>query len=317
MKPASPELVALLPEPVARFVAEHPDDDLGHLDVVGRRRHGLALADLTYLRYGRSAVAVAAVRDTTVAGVRCRLYLPEGWGGGLHVHLHGGGFWAGTIDELVTDAACRRRARDSHVAVLAVEYRLAPENPFPAGLDDVWAVMTAVTGRGPDSLDHDPANVSLGGVSAGGNLAAAIAVMPGSPARALRGLLLEVPALDLTPEALFSVPGSAARAEYEALQSGYLQGHDARDPRVSPVNAVDLGEVPPTHIRVSEHDLLRSSGEAFARRLAAAGVPVTIQTTEGALHGVLSLDRVWAPARDWQDRVGAILHNWHETKPMP
>ncbi|WP_157007500.1 alpha/beta hydrolase [Agromyces laixinhei] len=311
MKPADAELIDVLPEPVARFVREQPDDDLSGLTVVERRRYSLALADLNHVRYGRAAVDVASVRDVTIAGVRCRLYTPDDWRGALHLHLHGGGFWAGTIDELVTDAACRRRARDGGVAVLAIEYRLAPEHPFPAGLHDAFAVASASIGSDDVGLGHDPDNVSVGGVSAGGNLAAAVCVMPESPAPRLRGLLLEVPALDLSPEGLLVVPGSTETAEYEALAVAYLGRTAASDPLASPVRADDLSSFPPTHIRVSQHDVLRGSAETFARRLEHAGVPVTSETTEGALHGVLSLDRVWEPARRWQDEAGRILRTWH------
>ncbi|KRA23127.1 hypothetical protein ASD65_00865 [Microbacterium sp. Root61] len=315
MKPAPAELTALLPEPVARFVHEHPDDDLSHLSVSERRRYALALADLTFLRYSRPAVAVGSVREVVMgegsASVRCRLYLPNDWQGGLHVHLHGGGFWAGTIDELVTDAICRRRAVEGEVAVLAVDYRLAPENPFPAGLEDALLVLDAALSTS-QGIGHDPRNVSLGGVSAGGNLAAAATIELGERARLLRVLLLEVPAVDLSPSALPDLADRSTREEYEQLLALYLQGNaEPLDHRVSPLYASDLTRFPYTYIRVSEFDALRPGAERFAARLRGAGVPVDEECTAGALHGVLSLDRVWKPAQEWQARAGVLLRDVH------
>lgn len=306
-----PAILAQLAEPVARFVREHPQDDLSHLDIAGRRRYALVLADLMYLRYGRAAVDVAHTEEFTVGGVRCRLYVPHSrQGSGLHIHVHGGGFWAGTIDELVTDALCRRRADEGGVAVLAVEYRLAPENPFPAGLDDVLAVLRGIGGPElAERLDYDPENVSVGGVSAGGNLAAAAAVALGDRASGWRGLLLEVPALDLDPGQLSEGPETA---EYRALLQGYLAGGTSpRDPLVSPLYAENLSHFPPTFIRTSEFDVLRVGAEQFAERLRDAGVPTSIDCVAGALHGVLLLDRVWDSADRWQARVGELLREIH------
>src|SRR5262245_3752331 len=160
------------------------------------------LSDLTFMRYGLPGPLVHAVDDYLVpvagAQLRVRIYRPTVQPHlPAHIYLHGGGWKLGSIDERVVDATCRQRCVEAHCAVLSVDYRLAPEHPFPVALDDCYAVL-GWAHLNADVLDLDADNVSVGGSSAGGNLAAALALRTrneGGPP--LRFQLLEVPALDL------------------------------------------------------------------------------------------------------------------------
>ena len=200
---------------------------------------------------------------------------------------HGGGWVTGSIDELVCDATARHRAVAVGCVVFAIEYRLAPEYPFPTAVHEVIASMRWIRTES-DRLGVDPANVSLGGNSAGANLAAAAALA--APDLELRHLLLEVPALDLTTATLRA---ELAAGEYfetvdmieQALALYFAEPTAAADPLASPLLAPDLGAMPPTTVVVAELDPLRREGHLFAERLREAGVPVDYTCYPGAMHG--------------------------------
>ncbi|CAB4717684.1 MAG: alpha/beta hydrolase fold domain-containing protein [Actinobacteria bacterium] len=233
-----------------------------------------------------------------------------------HVLLHGGGWTTGTIDNLVSDATARHRAAETGHVVLAVDYSLAPEEPFPAAVHDVIAAVHWLREHAV-GLGVDPARISLGGASAGANLAVAAALA--APELAVTALLLEVPVLDVTqtapltevtegPEA--GVSAELAEEVMAGVMSAYLPDPALRaSPLVSPAVADDLSGLPPTYILNAEHDLTRRGAEDFARRLAEAGVPVTTRCYAGALHGSAILTRVWDTARQWHDDSLQILRD--------
>ena len=285
----------------------------------GRRRPSRRVSDLNYRRLGRPRIDAPPAIELSVEGVRCRFYQPEGGpaeSGPLHVHAHGGGFVAGSADDLMTDALCARRVNESGVCLLSVDYRLAPEHPFPAGLDDVYRViLAALSDETAVQLGHDPANVSVGGISAGGNLVAASLVLMGPAASTLRGALLEVPALDLD---LTHYPRQAPElALYTPAVMQYLPGGlkaslaKLRDPRVSPIEAPDLSHFPPSHLILAGRDPLTPGSLRFADRLRAAGRPAQVQVVEGAIHAALSMDQVWPPAQRWHEDAARAIAAFH------
>jgi acetyl esterase len=286
------------------------------------------LSDLSYHRYGRppEPACVAADHRVPVDGgeITVRAYRPSvavplpG-----HVELHGGGWWLGSIDEHVNEAICRYRSVHAQCVVFAVEYRLAPEHPFPAAVNDVYAALTWIAGHAGE-LGIDAGRLSIGGTSAGANLAAAATILARDCAGpALVFQLLEVPALDLTGASMRAAMGTEELAplarhigEFETPLRHYLRDPaEALLPLASPLRAEDLSGLPPALVMTAEYDPLRDEGEQYARRLAEAGVPVTVTRHAGAIHGTSFLTRVWQPAREWQHEAAAAICDAHERAP--
>ena len=306
---------------VRKFLDTKPDSGDPSQPVALRRHLIRQGSDFLFDAFGRDVDPVSQEWDFPVrrpgAEIRVRVYRPgHATGLPIHVFVHGGGFWLGSIDERVNEAICRDRCRRAGCVVVAVDYRLSPEHRFPIPVDDcyaglLWAVEHA------SEIGGDPANVSIGGVSAGATLAAAVTLMardrqvPG-----LRLQLLEVPALDLTLEGMRN---SGVNDEYgitvgemELCRDLYLPSvESARDPLASPLHVQDLAGLPPTRIMTAEFDPLRHDGERFAARLHEAGVPVSHRRYPGAVHGSLALTRTWPPAQQWHDDVVATLLEAH------
>jgi acetyl esterase len=308
--------------PVRTLIDETPKGVPEHLTVEQQRDYLRLLSDLTFLRYGLPGPEVSEVSDREVSvdggTILLRIYRP-GPESRLPVHLtlHGGGWKSGSVHELVSDAICRQRCREAHCVIVAVEYRLAPEYPFPVPLDDCRAALAWVLDHAGE-LGADPANVSIGGASAGGNLAAALALRcrdEGGPA--LRFQLLEVPALDLTRQTARTTLESGVLPDVpqptmgDATNAYLTRPADATHPYASPLLAEDLTGLPPAHIMTAEFDVLRTEGEEYARRLRDAGVPVTHERYGGALHGTAMLTRSWEPARAWQSDAARTLRQAH------
>jgi acetyl esterase len=250
-------------------------------------------------------VELREVRElTSPGGVPCRLYLPsDATDLPLHVHLHGGGWWMGSLD--TADPIARELAA-SGLAVLSVGYRLAPEHPWPAGLEDVYEVLTWIAGDYP--------SVSIGGESAGANLAAVVALMArdrGGPR--LVAQWLDIPPVDLRiPEdesvRLYGTGYGLEIAQMAMLLAWY--GADPDLPYVSPARA-DLTGLPPAIITTAECDPVRDQGEAYAAALAAAGVPVELRRARGHIHASSWLTGLDEGTAAWHDEVVSLLHRQH------
>lgn len=222
-------------------------------------------------------VPVDEVADGRVAGVPVRTYRPADPGGTTLVWLHGGGWVSGTLDAV--DPLCRELAVRAGLTVVSVDYRLAPEHPYPAAVEDAVAVLRAVDAPGP---------LAVGGDSAGGNLAAAAAArVRGEVPLAAQVLLC--PALDATlswPSVQECATGYGLTAEaMERFVALYVGDTDPADPGVSPLRDPDLRGLPPAVVVTAEYDPLRDEAEEHARRLAAAGVPVRARRWDGMVHG--------------------------------
>ena len=236
------------------------------------------------------------VDDRTVAGAAgplpARLYVPHGaeTPGPLLVYYHGGGWVEGSV--ATHDPSCRLLAHLAGVRVLAVDYRLAPEHPFPAAADDALAAYRHARDRAAE-LGAEPARIAVGGDSAGGNLAAVTALaLRGTPESPAFQLLI-YPGLDMTakhPSRLRLGAGFVLTEESMTwYEDQYAPDRDGRaDPRVSPLRAPDLAGVAPAHIATALADPLRDEGEEYAARLRAAGVPVALYR-HPQIHGFFSL----------------------------
>ncbi|WP_329788218.1 alpha/beta hydrolase [Lentzea sp. DG1S-22] len=247
-------------------------------------------------------------RELTIGEFAGRLYTPDGLAAGspLLIFYHGGGWVTGSLES--HDNLCRFLAAQAGVRVLAADYRLAPEAPFPAAADDAAEVLRYAVAKAGD-LGVDAKRIALGGDSAGGNLAAVTA--HGAEVD-IAFLLLLYPGVD----------ASVRRRSREIFGDGFFLtdekmdwfldqyapgGEDRHDPRLSIMLAEDLSKMPPTYIATAGYDPLRDEGEAFAERLAAEGVPVVLRRHEGLFHGFANVLGVGGVFREAvSEAVGAL-----------
>jgi acetyl esterase len=213
------------------------------------------------------------------------------------IWFHGGGWVVGTLDS--HDPVCRALANRTPCVVVSVDYRLAPEWPFPAALDDAWAATRWVADEAL-KLGADASRVVVAGDSAGGNLAAAVALRArdSGPSLALQALIYPVTDFDFESEsyARYESGLNLTRAKMQWYWEQYLAGADGLHPDASPLRAPDLAGVAPALVQVAELDPLLSEGEAYAARLAEAGVPVTLTRYDGMIHGFIRMPALVAEA---------------------
>ncbi|WP_235547557.1 MULTISPECIES: alpha/beta hydrolase [unclassified Nocardioides] len=230
------------------------------------------------------------VRDLVVAGLPARLYSPPLARGGLLVFFHGGGFMYGDLES--HDPACRFLAERSGAQVLAVDYRLGPEQPFPAAYDDAVAAYRWVVEH-VDELGADPQRLAVGGDSAGGNLAIGVAVEAARTGLPLAFQLLVYPVTDAVRDtasaSLFAEGFYLTRGFMDLAGASYIVDSDPRDPRVSPAYADLPAGLAPAYVATAGFDPLRDEGEAFARRLAESGAAVELRRYDDLIHGFLNV----------------------------
>lgn len=255
-------------------------------------------------------------RDLTVQGaagpLRARAYAPPGRGRerlpGL-VYLHGGGWVVGDLDTHA--AVCADLAVNVGCRVIAIDYRLAPEHPFPAPVDDAWAAFRDVVARA-EELGLDPARVGVGGDSAGANLSAVVSLLArdaGGPAPRVQALIYGSfdQTRDFPSEALFGQGFLLTSDDIAWFRRHYLQGpDDARDWRASPLVADPRG-VAPAVIVSAGFDPLRDESPAYADALRAAGVPVVLRCERDLVHGWLNMAGAVRAARRALDALAQDL----------
>ena len=276
-----------------------------------------------------SVVEVASAQDGFAGGVPVRTYrpagVPAGTATGTVVYLHGGGFVIGDLE--THDGVCRRLSRDANAVVVSVDYRLAPEAPFPAAVDDAYAALTWVA-TNVDDFGGDAGRIVVGGDSAGGNLAAVCAQRALADGLPLAGQLLIYPATDMAGD----YPSRAENGEgyfltladvewfaahYTGIAGGQAALADtavaelAADTRLSPIRAASLAGLAPAVVVTAEFDPLRDEGNAYAEALTTAGVRVSHQQFAGLIHGFYGLEQfspAVAAATTWINaRVAELL----------
>ncbi|MHA6764976.1 alpha/beta hydrolase [Streptacidiphilus sp. PAMC 29251] len=261
---------------------------------------------------------VAVVEERRIPGpggpLSLRLYRPELYGEPLPVllYLFGGGWTLGSPD--TSDAICRRLANSVGCVTASVGYRLAPEHPFPAALEDCAAALRWIADQA-EILGVDPDRIAIGGDSAGGNLAAAVSLLArerGGPE--LRHQLLVYPNTDRHADTASlrdnDDPMLFNRRSVDWYWGHYLESAaDGDNPLASPLRADDLSGLPPATVITAEYDPLRDEGEQYAEALRAAGVPVSARRYDGMPHGFFAMTGQLDAALDAQQYAAEQLRD--------
>ncbi|MBA3865095.1 MAG: alpha/beta hydrolase [Solirubrobacterales bacterium] len=256
----------------------------------------------------RPPIPMARVAPIEIPGpvrsIPARLYVPGAPPGGdptaLLVYYHGGGWVVGDLE--THDGVCRFLAATAGVSVLAIDYRLAPENPFPAAVEDAVASFQWAAGNAA-SLGADPARIAVGGDSAGGNLAAVVSVLArdaGGPRPAMQLLIYPVTdaAKDRRSRQLFAEGFLLTQQDSDFFEASYLPpGTDPTDPRVSVLRTAELGGLPSAYVATAGFDPLRDEGEAYALAMREAGVRVALRRHPGLVHSFANQTAIGRTAR--------------------
>ncbi|HEX6456081.1 MAG TPA: alpha/beta hydrolase [Solirubrobacterales bacterium] len=244
--------------------------------------------------------------------IAARLFTPPGVEppAPLLVYFHGGGWVIGGLD--THDDPCRFLAAHSGARVLSVDYRLAPEHPFPAAAEDAFAAY-AWAAVNAERLGADPARIGVGGDSAGGNLAGAVCMMArdsGAPSPAMQLLIYPVTETAGTAASrrTFAEGFLLTRGDMDWFEQRYLPPQvDRNDPRVALLEAADFSGLPPAYVATAGFDPLRDEGEELARRLREAGVPVALRRHPGLVHTFANLTAICPSARAAMLEVAGAL----------
>ncbi|MEA2429693.1 MAG: hypothetical protein QOI19_166 [Thermoleophilaceae bacterium] len=243
-------------------------------------------------------VEVGSVEEASEAPVPMRIYRPEADPIATLMFIHGGGFVIGDLDSY--DAQCRVLCSQVGVTVVSVDYRLAPEHPFPAGVEDALAAFDWV-------VAHEAGPIVVGGDSAGGNLSTVTAQARRDSDIAAQLLIYpaadlanEYPSMEENGEGLF-----LTRDDMDWFHHHYLgEDESARsDPRASPLLADDLSGLPPALVYTAQYDPLRDAGDAYAEALSAAGVKVIHRRFDGLIHGFFGLGPLSRAAQAAIDQI--------------
>jgi acetyl esterase len=237
-----------------------------------------------------------------------RLYAPSAESLPVLLYLHGGGFVVGGLE--THDALCRQIAQRARCAVIALDYRLAPEHPFPAAQEDTWAALRALPAL-PRQLGLDTSRLAIGGDSAGGTLAAVGALMARDAGMPLALQVLITPGTgahaDTASHKLFAQGFLIEAATIDWFFDHTIAYHHRRDWRFAPLETPDLEGVAPACLVLAECDPLVDEGLAYADRLRMAGVPVHLELSRGVTHDFIKMGRVLPEASQALDAVAAAL----------
>jgi acetyl esterase len=272
-------------------------------------------ADLAAIRAsGGDPEPVRAVSALTIPGpggdLRLRLYRPAGEEPlPALLYFFGGGWVLGSID--TADGVARALANASGALVVVPGYRLAPEHPFPAAVDDCYAALRWVAGHAAE-IGADPARLAVGGDSAGGNLAAAVTLLARDGGPALAAQLLVYPNTDQLAAAE-PVDGADDPFLFNRHSVAWYRRHylsaagDAASPLASPLRAQSLAGLPPALVITAEYDPLRDEGEAYAGRLADEGTTVELSRYPGMAHGFFTMAGTLPASRAAIEQAAAHL----------
>ncbi len=314
--PLAPEIQALVDG-----MAQNPDAKATHeLSPADAREGYLALGSM----FGPGE-EVGKVEDRKIPGpageIPIRCYSPAGDGPfPVVVFYHGGGWTIGDIDS--HDKECRAIANGASALVVSVDYRLAPEHPYPAAVEDSFAALQWIAANAA-SLGGDPSRIAVAGDSAGGNLSAVVSLLArdeGGPALCFQALVY--PATDLREASVDEFPSRRENAEGPFLllkTMDYFVGHYFGDDmtlgehvNASPLLAASHANLPPALIATASHDPLRDEGAAYAKALEAAGVPVTHTLYDGMPHAFFQLSPIIPAGKALLEEISTHLRRAFE-----
>jgi acetyl esterase len=241
--------------------------------------------DATFTAFNQERPPVASEVDHRVpvdgGEVTARVYRPEADEGSLpcYLHLHGGGFWLGTLEQ--SESSCRGIATDAGCVVVDLDYRLAPEHKFPVAAEDSYSALLWIVDHA-DELGVDRSRIAVGGGSAGGNLAAVVALM----ARDRNGPPLVLQVLEI---GVFDLERHIGQ---ETIDFYLAEPGDAQHPYASPLKAPDLRGLPPAVVTSAEYDALAPEDAEYAEALRRAGVPVEESFWKGQFHGSMGMAKL-------------------------
>lgn len=303
---------------IAEMLSMMQEEGIPPMHEVGPQAARAQLVQLTCgNRTPEQIVAVADTRELQLPGaegdLQARAYLPEGEGPfPVIAFFHGGGWVVGDLD--THDNVARNLCHGCRAAVISVAYRLAPEHPFPAAVEDAIAASRWIAGH-PAELGGNKL-FAVAGESAGGNLAAVVAQTLHAEGVPVVGQFLMYPVVDFDggyPSESEYRTGYFLEEETSAwFARQYLSGwKDTNDPRLSPLHAADLSGLPPTVLVTAEYDALRDQGEAYGEALRAAGVPTQMERCAGMIHAFFDMGAISPAAQAAIDkhceRFGRLL----------
>jgi len=238
---------------------------------------------------------VKSVRDIEISGgvglIPGRLYQPVDAAAGVIVYYHGGGWVIGDLD--MVDPMLRILANETGCAIVSVDYRLAPEHPFPAAVDDAFAALQWTAEQRATLTGRADAPLIVMGDSAGGNLSAVVSQLArdaGGPDLALQVLIYPATEGEVHSAALHAFDSPLLdRDEIEWFCDQYIHPDQRSDPRFAPGKAASLANLPPAVVVTAEYDLLASEGRLYVDKLRAAGVKATLLDYDGAIHGFFTM----------------------------
>lgn len=261
--------------------------------------------------YGEGPQVVRAERAETAGGVPVRVLVPTERPRGLLVYYHGGGWVMSDIDEF--EVLGRELATRSGFAVVLVNYRKAPEHPYPTAVLDAWEGLRWAESQ-RERLAGNGAPLLVAGDSAGGNLAAVVARQArdaDGPEISMQVLVYPVTDCDLDADS-YHEPANQLMIERRTMMwfwDHYLPDPSARtQPDAAPLRAQDLSRLPPALVLLAEHDVLRDEGAAYAEKLREAGVPVQERLFEGQMHGFFQMINVLPASRLAVDHVAETIN---------
>ncbi len=300
----------LLSEQAHALLGPQPEQPPWERDIAELRREAREYA----LEHAGPPEPVAAVEDVGAGGVPARIYRPRGGQRDALVWFHGGGWSNGEI--ACHDTLCCALANRAGCAVVSVEYRLAPEHPYPAAIEDCWAA----TRWASEQFER----LAVGGDSAGGNLAAAVALRARDAELGLALQLLVYPVLDPGLDSPFVEEfaarydvlgewdgyGPLARKGIRSAWDQYVPDRTRqREQDAAPIYAETVAGLAPAYVLVAEHDLLRGEAEAYVERLRRGGVPAELRCYDEQVHGFFHLLSKMDDARDAVERSATALRN--------